>query len=487
MLMCVGLPGSGKSTFSQQLEQCTGQDTIGWVRASQDDLKSRDACEALVVRTLLKQGSTARLVLDRACVDPEERAIWLNIAQRPKTATAVFFDIPAQICKERVSLRKDHPTIRFGGGQRVVDELAKKLIPPAKAEGFAEIVTIRSLEDMNALLVRFGATPIALSKLEASSTSDDGETDEYDNGDDASSDAVVPAASAASSAPESQLAAKAMPVPATGKGKSAARSHDANSEATHAQTLENFHKFPRTYHLFDAGGSGVARDDLVMDGKEPRRFFDGKTIIALEEKVDGANLGISIDPERGVLCQNRAHYVNSATHKQFATLDTWIQAHEAELREILEPGRHILFGEWLYAMHSIHYTRLPSYFIAFDIFDVKEQKFYSRRRRDAFLQATTIPIVRLVAERTFKSKDEIKTLLMTTRSQYHDGNVEGLYMRIDNDVPQQQQGAASASSSKIADTDCWNVGRCKVVRPDFIQGITEQWTRKTFVKNMVEY
>lgn len=27
------------------------------------------------------------------------------------------------------------------------------------------------------------------------------------------------------------------------------------------------HKYPRTVHLFDAGGSGVARDDLVMDEK----------------------------------------------------------------------------------------------------------------------------------------------------------------------------------------------------------------------------
>lgn len=39
------------------------------------------------------------------------------------------------------------------------------------------------------------------------------------------------------------------------------------------------------------------------------------------------------------------------------------------LCQILEPNRHILFGEWLFAKHSKHYTSLPAYFIAFDIYD----------------------------------------------------------------------------------------------------------------------
>ena len=39
------------------------------------------------------------------------------------------------------------------------------------------------------------------------------------------------------------------------------------------------------------------------------------------------------------------------------------------LCQILEPERHVLFGEWLFAKHSKHYTSLPAYFIAFDIYD----------------------------------------------------------------------------------------------------------------------
>ena len=67
--------------------------------------------------------------------------------------------------------------------------------------------------------------------------------------------------------------------------------------------------------------------------------------------------------------QNRSHTVNSATHAQFSNLDQWIDAHKAELCRILEPERHILFGEWMRAQHSVFYDKLPDLFLAFDIYD----------------------------------------------------------------------------------------------------------------------
>ena len=32
-------------------------------------------------------------------------------------------------------------------------------------------------------------------------------------------------------------------------------------------------KFPRTQHLFDAGGHGVSRDDLVLDARDAGLFY----------------------------------------------------------------------------------------------------------------------------------------------------------------------------------------------------------------------
>ena len=174
-------------------------------------------------------------------------------------------------------------------------------------------------------------------------------------------------------------------------------------------------KFPRTRHLFDAGGSGVSRDDLLMEPTEEKLFYSlpgaqagrKQQVVAIEEKVDGANLGISIGTDMQLYVQNRSHYVNSKTHKQFSSLDAWLAENSPALFEMLEPNRHVLFGEWLYAKHSIHYTRLPGYFMAFDIYDKQAGKFYSWRERNRRLEGTGIPLVRQIAETTISGRDEV--------------------------------------------------------------------------------
>eukprot|EP00731_Ephydatia_muelleri_P023432 Em0015g1015a len=198
-------------------------------------------------------------------------------------------------------------------------------------------------------------------------------------------------------------------------------------------------KFPRTKHLFDAGGQGVSRDDLLMDAGEEALFYTRRgaqmpTRVTIEEKVDGANIGISIGSDMRISVQNRSHYVNSKTHKQFGSLDKWLDDHSAALFQVLEPGRHVLFGEWLYAKHSIHYTQLPGYFMAFDIFDKQEGRFYSRRMRNEKLDCTGIPVVREIAETTLLGRQEALKWL-DTPSAFYDGPCEGIYLRIDEDTP----------------------------------------------------
>ncbi len=189
---------------------------------------------------------------------------------------------------------------------------------------------------------------------------------------------------------------------------------------------KDFFKFPRTKHLFDAGGSGVSRDDLLMDSGEEAAFYSGGgsgkpkgkqkrkgtgVTVAIEEKVDGANLGISLDPDSLRLrVQNRSHFVDSKSHRQFSTIDSWLDQHSEGLYQILNSdpvGRYILFGEWLYAKHSILYTRLPDYFLAFDIYDTKEGKFLSLRERNKKLEDTGICSVRLIAEDVLTGRDDV--------------------------------------------------------------------------------
>ena len=117
-------------------------------------------------------------------------------------------------------------------------------------------------------------------------------------------------------------------------------------------------KFPRTKHFLNLGSA--SRDDLIMTQNETDKFLN--KIVYVEEKIDGGNLGIRIKNGKFV-CQNRSHYVTSQSHSQFKELDKWIYKHESELMAILcdDCGNNpfILFGEWVFAKHSINYTNLP--------------------------------------------------------------------------------------------------------------------------------
>lgn len=224
----------------------------------------------------------------------------------------------------------------------------------------------------------------------------------------------------------------------------------------------HYFKFPRTKHLFNLGSA--SRDDLLLTPAEQKEFLHCK--IYIEEKIDGANLGISIEPETyKVLFQNRSHYVNSGYHEQFEKLDIWLSSYLADIHEILEPGRHILFGEWLYRKHSINYTQLPDYFIAFDLYDKWERKFYSRNRLEDLLKPTNIPLVHLVEYGEFSKLDDIISLAKTTKSKYCDDTVEGVYVKKCNGD--------------------WTEKRGKIVRSDFISG-TVHWSKDSCVINTKE-
>ena len=87
-----------------------------------------------------------------------------------------------------------------------------------------------------------------------------------------------------------------------------------------------------------------------MSEGEQKQYLN--TPIYVEEKVDGANLGISIHNNQ-IHLKNRSHYITSKYHEQFKSIDKWLYQHSQDLWTNLEPDRHILYGEWMYACHSI--------------------------------------------------------------------------------------------------------------------------------------
>ncbi len=218
----------------------------------------------------------------------------------------------------------------------------------------------------------------------------------------------------------------------------------------------DFVKFPTTPHLLWLGTT-PARADKVFARHEAESFL--RLPVIVEEKVDGANLGISFDAHGNLLAQNRGNLLQRGVKDQFAPLWVWLSERETRLFDALE-DRLILFGEWCYARHSIHYTRLPDYFLAFDVFDKHEHHFLSSVRRDEVCDELKLATVPKLGAGLF-SLMEIPRLI--GQSSLYDGPMEGVYLR-------------QESSSCL-------IQRAKVVRPEFVQLIGEHWLNQPMVAN----
>ena len=117
-----------------------------------------------------------------------------------------------------------------------------------------------------------------------------------------------------------------------------------------------FFRFPHTPHLAWLG-KGTPRDDKVLSENERTTILARDLVV--EEKVDGANIGISVDDDGDLRVQNRGSYLDRHhLPPQFKPLFRWIHPHREALVDALWPDL-VLFGEWCYAIHSVEYTKLP--------------------------------------------------------------------------------------------------------------------------------
>ncbi|GBG25719.1 Pectin acetylesterase 3 [Hondaea fermentalgiana] len=224
----------------------------------------------------------------------------------------------------------------------------------------------------------------------------------------------------------------------------------------------------------------ASRDDLLFPVHE-RSVFVGSDAVIIEEKIDGANLGLYVDADWRIVAQNRAHSVCSETAPQWSSLDRWIEPRKVRLCEALG-HRFAVFGEWMYAKHSIHYSRLPDHFIAFDVFDRWMGRFLSVRARNRVLEKAGLVSICRVKHKSFSSvctlEQDVCALLEQTQSAYYDGPVEGLVIRRDEEVLPYEAETKNETGSFLE-------RRAKIVRASFSQGIEDHWTRATLVRNGV--
>jgi len=231
---------------------------------------------------------------------------------------------------------------------------------------------------------------------------------------------------------------------------------------------DNFVKYPRTPHLFGARGTD---DDKRMGPEDSARFVGDPTLI-VEEKLDGTNVGIHFTTGGRMVLQCRGHEITEGMHPQYDLFKQWTAVKRSVLENMLGDG-FILYGEWLYAKHTVFYRGLPHYFFEFDIYDKDAERFHSLDRRLEMLAGTglqTVPVVHRGAateEELLASigESEFETEFENPDSGVVDHRMEGLYLRTEAD------GLVS--------------GRAKMVRPEFVEKIkqSEHWQHQRMVPN----
>ncbi len=142
MVLSIGLPGSGKSTWFKRHNILPLSSDM--VRILLFDDVTEQRYQDLVfstLRSMLRGRLLARRpwnYVDATNLSPHERRSWIKLAHDfGYEAHAVFFDVPPEVCIERNRRRERNVP------EDVMQRMATKLRPPKFEEGFAKITVVR--------------------------------------------------------------------------------------------------------------------------------------------------------------------------------------------------------------------------------------------------------------------------------------------------------------------------------------------------------
>lgn len=250
------------------------------------------------------------------------------------------------------------------------------------------------------------------------------------------------------------------------------------------------HKYPRTHHLT---GSGIQRGDEDLDVIG----FDelaGRHLV-IEEKMDGANSAVSFTPDGRLLLQSRGHYLTGGPREQqFHIFKAWGNRYSGELWEVLG-DRYVMYGEWLYAKHTVFYTELPHYFLEFDVYDTATGLFLSTSRRRELLGAAPFVVsVRVLHEGMLPSLAALCDLVGHSAF-IADGHLDRLRAICTQRGLDAGQALHETDPSPLMEglyvkieEDGEVMGRFKYIRADFLQTVFDSqshWMDRPLVPNQL--
>lgn len=249
-------------------------------------------------------------------------------------------------------------------------------------------------------------------------------------------------------------------------------------------------KYPRTPHI---EGSRQQPGDEDLDSIPFSAIADEYVVI--EEKVDGANAAISFDAQGQLLLQSRGHYLTGGSRERhFNLFKQWAHSHYAALWDVLG-DRYILYGEWLYAKHTVFYDRLPHYFLEYDLLDRSSNQFLSTSARRQLLQGLALASVPVLLEGKLRSHQQLVSLLQQSHF-ISSGHIDRLRelcleqgLNVDLAIQQTNQSSLMEGLYIKVETPELTIARYKYVRADFLTTILQSeshWLNRPIIPNQLQ-
>ena len=210
-------------------------------------------------------------------------------------------------------------------------------------------------------------------------------------------------------------------------------------------------KYPRTPHL--PYSPGASSDDKIA--KDVNGLVNVPVVIT--EKLDGGNSSLEYDAVYA-----RTHAI-SASHPSF----DWLKRKHAELKSYIPPELQV-FGEYVYAVHSIKYDCVPSYFFLFGVRDRDKNQWASWEYLEGISEILELPTAPLLWSGAVKTESELRNLVeqLARQRSVFGGTREGVVIRVAKSFDDKEFSACIA----------------KWVRPGHVQETEQHWSLRTVVK-----